>query len=116
MTFLVDPLGKALVPIYADQYLVTIPAGIHPAVVQADDYSETQRGDHPLFRRKTPIELSDHTKIKRYLNQRAVQYIVVEPIDYEGLMRYFRSHPDDFQISFDFSKNREAIVKYSSAS
>jgi hypothetical protein len=50
-TFLVDPLGKAVISIYSPQYTAVLPEMMGSTIIMAHDfYSEAREGRHPLFK------------------------------------------------------------------
>jgi hypothetical protein len=50
-TFLVDPLGKAVISIYAPQYTAVLPEMMGSTIMMAQDfYNEAREGRHPLFK------------------------------------------------------------------
>ena len=50
-TFLVDPLGKAVISIYAPQYTAVPPEMMGSTIMMAHDfYNEARQGKHPLFK------------------------------------------------------------------
>jgi len=56
-TFLVDPLGKAVISIYAPQYTAVLPEMMGSTIMMAQDfYNEARQGKHPLF--KTNLTIS----------------------------------------------------------
>lgn len=55
-TFLMDPLGKACVSVYAPQYSAIIPEIIGVTVLSARDvYAEVRQGKHPLFKTDSTV-------------------------------------------------------------
>jgi len=59
-TFLVDPLGKAVISIYAPQYTAVLPEMMGSTIMMAQDlYNEARQGKHPLFK----TNLTIHTEI-----------------------------------------------------
>jgi hypothetical protein len=50
-TFLVDPLGKSVISIYAPQYNAVLPEMMGSTIMMAQDfYNEARQGKHPLFK------------------------------------------------------------------
>lgn len=109
--FLVDPLGKALVPVYAPHYIAVVPRKSVRTVISArKTYREVRKGRHPLFNLKN--DSIDHKAIKDWLSNHAVDYILIEKKYYPKLLPYFRKFKKDFAITFNNQKKSELVVHY----
>jgi hypothetical protein len=114
-TFLVYPFGEALISVYVPQHLVTMPI---IGIVGSDREitKEVEYGDHPLYLLDADDDLKPehivHEAVKDWLDQYAVNYILVQKRYYTFLLPYFQRFPEDYEIVFNNLEGNEMIVRY----
>lgn len=115
--FLVYPLGKGLVSLYAPHYTVVFPGGICSSVISATpDLNEVRNGKHPLYPQGELENLNPesikHDVVTTWLEQRKVDYILIQQDYYAYLLPYFRRFPDDYEFVFHHPEYQEIVVRY----
>ncbi len=109
--FLVDPLGKALVPVYAPHYIAVVPRkSVRTVISSRPTYKEVKSGNHSLFNLQN--QGVDHKAVKEMLDCYGVDYILIEKKYYNRLLPYFNLFPDDYKIVFNNDKELEMIIHY----
>lgn len=115
-TFLVYPLGNGLIPAYVPQYVAVVPEIIDTIISVSKDYADTRNNRNPLFisENATGVKTIDHEAVIKWLNQRDVDYILIEKDFYASLSAYFEKFPETFNIVFNYPQNGEMVVSYTS--
>lgn len=124
--FLVNPLGKAVLPLYAPQYLAVLPE-VTPTVISSNTaQEETRNGKHPLFNPETSefkplMQLKadgyrnngaglNHASVKEWLNRYHVDFVFVQKEYYRHLLPYFSRYAKDYKIVFHNPLAEEFVV------
>jgi hypothetical protein len=98
-TFLVDPLGKAVISIYAPQYTAVLPEMMGSTIIMAQDfYNEARQGKDPVFKRRltTSVQINPD--------------FITKPPDFETNFHNWKG-PDS--IKNDIAKAAPPMVLYS---
>jgi len=117
--FLVDPLGRAVVSVYAPHYIVLPPVEAGKTLInELDAYAAAYQGRHILFTmgdatvQPAANSLPDPYALKAWLDQQKVHYILIEKKYYAQLLPFFQGLAQDYQIVFHNQGAREFVVKY----
>lgn len=115
--FLVYPLGRGLVSLYAPQYVAIFPSGICSTAINAmADLNQIKAGQHPLYPppnlRKFDSTAINHAAVTTWLNLRKIDYIFIQKDYYANLLPYFERFPDDYEIVFHSPGHQEVIIRY----
>jgi len=118
-TFVVDPLGRAVISVYAPHYMVLPPVEAGKTLInELDAYAAAYQGRHILFAmgdvtmQPAAGPLPDPSALKVWLDQQNVHYILIEKKYYAQLLPFFQGLFQDYQIVFHNQDSKEFIVKY----
>ncbi len=120
--FLVDPLGKSCLFVYAPHYAVIMPSVITTLINAEKAQQEAREGKNPFFRAETldyggggessspsPV---NHDEACKWLTARNVKYILAEGNYYQKLSRYFLTHPESYRIVFQSKADKEVVAEF----
>lgn len=119
-TFLVDPLGRSVISVYAPHYFVLPPVEAGRTLInELDAYAAAYQGRHILY--AVPGEgfgaavpsLPEPGALKVWLDQRKVDYILIEKKYYAQLLPFFQGLVQDYQVVFHNERAGELVVKFS---
>lgn len=118
-TFVVDPLGRAVISVYAPHYMVLPPIEAGKTLInELDAYTAAYQGRHILFTMGDGTVhtasglLPDPSALKAWLDQQNVHYILVEKKYYDQLLPFYQGLFQDYQIVFYNQGAKEFVVKY----
>ncbi|MBI5635108.1 MAG: hypothetical protein HZA15_16690 [Nitrospirae bacterium] len=119
-TFLVDPLGRSVISVYAPHYTVLPPVEAGKTLInELDAYAAAYQGRHVLFTmgdgtlQSAASSLPDPYALKAWLDQKKVHYILVEKKYYAQLLPFFQGLEQDYGIVFHNQGSGEFVVRYS---
>jgi len=118
-TFMVDPLGRAVISVYAPHYMILPPVEAGKTLInELDAYTAAYQGKHILFSMglgsAQPAEgsLPDPSLLSAWLDRHNVRYILIEKKYYAQLLPFFQGLSREYQFVFHNQKAEEFVVKY----
>jgi hypothetical protein len=106
----VDPLGSAMIGIFAPIYGVPI---VQAQVTFDGPQIDAARQDrHPLFNSRARAGLFNHDLMVEYLDRFGIDYILWSASYRDALARLVQTWPSEFRIVFTDSTTGDSIVRY----
>jgi len=116
--FMVNPLGKGALALYAPQYLDVLPSEISWVTVQKVMVDDARNDKHILFNSRVAKAREDddvlekvYNDLRKYIRERKIDYIFVEKKYYVVLRRFFTTYNAAFEVVFDNPAYGELVVR-----